>query len=175
MYEIGHIPAVRRSRGRDHMEERNHSKVEKISWLTSEIDGLYHAASVRVGLSDSEMYILYTISVEGGSCPLRDVYKLTGLSRQTVNSAIRKLEAEGAVTLEKYRGRSKLVRFTDSGSAYAERTVGKILQAERNVFGRWEETEIDQYIRMLERFITDFTDETKDIAAGQTQEEDDHE
>ena len=37
--------------------------MEKLNYLLSEIDEVYHDASVRLGVSDSAMRILYTLCV----------------------------------------------------------------------------------------------------------------
>lgn len=41
---------------------------------------------------------------------LSDIYKKSGISKQTVNSAIRSLEADGILYLEQYNGRAKKLR-----------------------------------------------------------------
>ena len=61
--------------------------MEKLNYLLSEIDEVYHDASVRLGVSDSAMRILYTLCIAGDRCPLCDVARLSGSSRQTIHSA----------------------------------------------------------------------------------------
>ena len=67
--------------------------------LTSEIDEAYHNAALKLGLSDSAMVILYTLCSRENPCPLLEIARLTGISRQTIHSAIKKLEAQGILTL----------------------------------------------------------------------------
>ena len=70
-----------------------HSKaMRRYNHLLGEIDGVYHEMSLKLGLSDSAMIVLYTICDSGSSCLLRDICRYSGLSKQTVNSALRKLE-----------------------------------------------------------------------------------
>ena len=68
-------------------------EMRRYNHLVGEIDGVYHEMSLRLGLSDSAMIVLYTLCDSGGPCPLRDICRRSGLSKQTVNSALRKLEA----------------------------------------------------------------------------------
>ena len=72
--------------------------------LTSEIDEAYHNASLKLGLSDSAMMILYALCSRENPCPLLEIAKLTGISRQTIHSAIKKLEAQGILTLQEKAG-----------------------------------------------------------------------
>ena len=71
--------------------------LKRFNHLIGELDAVYHDMSLRLGLSDSESKILYTVCNFGDSCLLADVCRLTGLSKQTVNSAVRKLEREGVL------------------------------------------------------------------------------
>ena len=52
--------------------------------LTSEIDEAYHNAALKLGLSDSAMVILYTLCSRENPCPLLEIARLTGISRQTI-------------------------------------------------------------------------------------------
>ena len=114
------------------------SKVmRRFNHLVGEIDGVYHEMSLKLGLSDSAMIVLYTICDSGSSCPLRDISLRSGLSKQTVNSALRKLEAEGVVYLEPVSARSKSVCLTEAGQALAAKTAGRIIRIENDIFDSW--------------------------------------
>lgn len=71
------------------------SVIRRFNHLLGELDAVYHDLSFRLGMSDSVSKILYTICDAGTSCPLHLICQRTGLSKQTVNSALRKLEREG--------------------------------------------------------------------------------
>ena len=62
------------------------------TYLAGEINALYHEAAVKTGISDSVQNILYVLCERDGQCLQSEISKLTGISRQTINSAIRKLE-----------------------------------------------------------------------------------
>ena len=72
-------------------------KTQQYTYLAGEINALYHEAAVKAGISDSIQNILYVICENGTSCLQSEISKLTGISRQTINSAIRKLEKEDNV------------------------------------------------------------------------------
>ena len=93
--------------------------------LLGELEGTYHDASLLLGMSDSVSQILYTICVGGGGCPLHAICRQCGLSKQTVNSAVRKLEKEGIVYLEAMDGKAKRVCLTAAGEVYAASPPGR--------------------------------------------------
>ena len=127
--------------------------------LQSELESLYHQASYRLGLSDSAMQILYMIYSEGGRCPLSTICRVTLMSKQTANSALRKLEREGAVYLEGYVGRRKLVCLTDEGMALAGRTAAVLIDIDNRILGGWTEEERAVYFRLMQSYISSFRDE----------------
>lgn len=96
-------------------------RIHRINYLSSEIDSIYHQATLKIGLTDSSSRVLYTICDNGGECQLSDIYKLTGIRKQTVNSAIRGLEKDEVIYLKNNDGRSKKVILTDKGKLYLRR------------------------------------------------------
>ena len=68
--------------------------IKRFNYLNNEIESAYHDAALKLELSDSAMIILYTVCNNGENCPLSDIYHLSGISKQTINSAVRKLEKD---------------------------------------------------------------------------------
>lgn len=137
------------------------NELHRINYLNAEMNALYHQASRRIGLADSEMTILYVLYDQGGSCMLGDIYQQSGISKQTINSALRKLEAEQAIRLEQYTGRSKRVVLTPIGEELSQKTAARVFQAESNAFSSWTEEEIHAHIHNLERYIASFREEVE--------------
>ena len=121
-----------------------------------EMESFYHQASLKLGISDSVSIVLYTLYDAGTDCLLSDIYKKTGISKQTVNSAIRTLESSGIVYLEPYMGRSKKVILTEKGKEYIQKTAAKIYQAEIQAFDTWSDDEISMYIKLMEKYANCF-------------------
>lgn len=126
--------------------------IRRINHLTSEMESLYHQASLKLGISDSVSIVLYTIYLAGGVCLLSDIYKKSGVSKQTVNSAMRALESSGIVRLTRHTGRSKKAELTGAGQSYARQTVARLYAAEVEAFGAWTRQEIETYIGLMEKY-----------------------
>lgn len=120
--------------------------------VVNEINAIYHNAALRMGISNSVQSILYVICENGSSCPQSEIYKQTGIRRQTINSAIRKLEQEGLVRLEPGQGRNTIVRLTGAGETVADRVARPILQIENEIFGAWTSEELRLYQDLTERY-----------------------
>lgn len=143
--------------------------MRRYNQLLGETDAAYHEAAVRFGLSDSAMSILYTVCsyAEGYRCPLSEVRRSTWISKQTINSALRRLEADGIVYLIRTGGRSKDVCLTLQGIQLAQATVAKLIAAENAVFVSWPKEDVEVYLRLNQNYLTAFRAElNKQIEKG---------
>lgn len=127
-------------------------KIRQFNYIISEIDEIYHDTAVRLGVSDSVQRILYVVYEGGGSCRQSEIYKQTGISRQTINSSIRGLEKKGVVYLEQGLGRNTIVCLTERGKTFADRMVRPIMEAENEIFEEWTKEEVDLYLSLTERY-----------------------
>ncbi len=145
------------------MEQINQSEIRRYNRLLSEIDEVYHEVAVRQGFSDSVMLILYTLSDNNGQCRLPELIRLSGLNKQTVNSALRKLEQEELIYLESAGGKAKRVCLTEAGEETVCKTVCRVLDAEKKIYSSWSRDEWELYMQLTERFLCQIREEMKEI------------
>ena len=127
--------------------------------LISEISALYHEASVRLGVSDSAMQILYTVCSSEGDCIISDVCRMTGISKQTVNSSLRNLEKDGILYLEQCGGRKRIIRLTEKGQQFADKTARKLIEVENKIYAKWSTDDKEQYIALTKKYLEMFREE----------------
>ncbi|MBD5477448.1 MAG: winged helix-turn-helix transcriptional regulator [Lachnospiraceae bacterium] len=137
------------------MNIRSSKELRRYNYLINEIDAAYHEISSALGLSDSSMVVLYTICDNNGSCLLRDICRNSGISKQTINSALRKLESEGSIYLESAGMKKKKVCLTEHGKLLADRTAGKIIEMENDIFSSWSKEDLAKYLELTERYLLD--------------------
>ncbi|MDE5933259.1 MAG: MarR family transcriptional regulator [Lachnospiraceae bacterium] len=135
--------------------------MQRCNYLFGETEAVYHEIAWKLGLSDSAMRILYTICDHGENCPLQIICRRSGLSKQTVNSALRKLEAEGILYLEPAGAKNKNVCLTEAGRQLAEQTAMRVLQAENEIFASWPQADMQKYLELTERFLHSLQDKAK--------------
>jgi DNA-binding MarR family transcriptional regulator len=138
------------------MNKQRIDDIHRINYLNSEMDALYHQSSLKLGISDSVSIVLYTIYDMGENCLLSNIYKKSGISKQTINSAIRGLEAEKILYLEQYAGRTKKIVLTEKGKDFVKKTVAKLYEAEMNALDTWSLKEINTYISLMEKYADCF-------------------
>ncbi len=140
--------------------------MKRFNHLLGEIEAVYHEMALKFGQSDSVMNILYTICDYGESCPLQEICRRSGISKQTINSGLRKLETEGIVYLEQAGARGKNVCLTEKGKALAEDTAIRVIEAENGILASWSKEDVEKYLELTECFLVAIKEKAKEIDRG---------
>lgn len=109
---------------------------------------LYHDVATKMGLSDSALDILYCLDDLGDGCLQRDVCAASGLTKQTINSSVHKLERSGIVELRIDQGRGTHLHLTESGRALVEERIRPVVEAERAAFAAMEPGACEELLRL---------------------------
>lgn len=141
---------------------------QRLNEIHNELSGLYHDISTKLGLSDSESMIMYMLYDIHEHLTQSDIAKATGYSKQTINSAIRKLEKEEIITLNKINEKSKNIVRTDKGKVMVEQKMKPLIEMEERVLSSWTEQERQKYLELTEKFKVQFEREVK--AYGERQQ-----
>lgn len=132
------------------------SRVQKINCLSNDLDRLYHKAARKLGVSDSIMCVMYIIYMHGDGCLLHNICEESGISKQTINSAIRQLEKKQILYLIHDKGNTKRVYMTDEGKSFLLKTAGVLFKTECNAFADWTEEETKVYFKLMKKYINSF-------------------
>ncbi|MDD2959140.1 MAG: winged helix-turn-helix transcriptional regulator [Lachnospiraceae bacterium] len=141
MYEIGQGD-----------EAMHYLEAEQYTHLAGEINSLYHEAAVKMGISDSVQNILYIICEKEGQCLQSEISRMTGISRQTINSAIRKLEKEGIVYLKQGNGRNTIICLSEKGRNFALEKIYPLYEIENKIWNDWTSDERQQYLTLTKKY-----------------------
>ena len=106
-------------------------QLSEYNHVYKENTAIYRDLSIRLGLNESTFWILYTLRIEEPPVTQSDMCAILAYPKQTVNSALKKLEQEGLLTLFGERGRGgKPIRLTEAGIKLAEQTVDLVIEGE---------------------------------------------
>ena len=123
--------------------------IQEFNQIDGRISSLYHAAALKMGLSDSEFRILYTLAVNAPGYLQSALREATGMGRSTVNSALKKLEREGILTLSPGSGRHTCVSLTAQGHRLADRTVCRLIRLENRIYAGWTSVSSCIHVKLL--------------------------
>lgn len=101
--------------------------MEAINSIFKSIDNLYYECARNSGMSEAAFYIMMAVHTEDAECTQADICEKWAMSRQTVNSALKKLEKDGYLTLVPAEsGKKKVIHLTEKGLAYATEHIDPI-------------------------------------------------
>lgn len=144
---------------------------KKMNLIMSEIDGVYHQLNVILGLSDGKSSVLYALN-QKADCSQHDVVRLTGLSKQTVNSAVKKMIANGL--LEPLSGvRNEKLHLTEYGKKVMREKTEVIVQIDNNVYSQWTKQEQQLFVRMNKEFLVRLKEQVKCFQENDDEKEND--
>ena len=128
-------------------------KMSEFNAINGNIEAVYHMAAKKLGLSDTELNVMYILCDVGEGCPQSALYKKSGMGKSTVNSAVKKMEREGIIELKSGGGRDTFVYFTDKGRNKASETVEKLIEIENEVYDVWSVEEKKQFMELNSQFM----------------------
>ncbi|MCD8016022.1 MAG: MarR family transcriptional regulator, partial [Lachnospiraceae bacterium] len=77
----------------------NRTYITEYNQISRECDRIYHLAALRLGISDCAFWLFYVLSDADRLYTQSEICDSSFMSRQTVNSALKKLEKDGYLTL----------------------------------------------------------------------------
>lgn len=145
------------------MKEDQENEVREFTRVGKEIDDLYHDISLRIGVSDSAFTIFYAICVHGDGCLQKDICKEAYVSKQTINSSIRRLEADGWIYLRKGSGRDKQICLTGKGKTFVDEKIRPVIEAEDGAFLALQKEERAELIRLAQKYVDNFRERERQL------------
>lgn len=129
------------------------SAFQEFNQINGRIENVYHEAAVKMGLPDSEFWILYTLRVHEDSCLQTVLCRETGMTKSTVNSALKKMEKEELLLMCPGGGRNTRIRLTEQGISLAERTVDRLIEMENCIYTGWTGEEQELLMKLNREFL----------------------
>ena len=141
------------------MEQSTHQMAINYTRMSKEMDDLYHELALRAKLSDSALDILYALCALGDGCLQRDICALSFTSKQTINSAIRKMEREGLLYLMPGRGRDLHICLTCAGRSLAQEHVQPVLDMECRALEALTPEDREVLLRLTRTYVSRFREQ----------------
>ena len=108
---------------------------------------IYRQMAKQMNLTDMAMWALYTLRVEPGEMTQSRMCEFLHEPKQTINSALKKMEADGLIT----NRRTKTIHLTAAGEALARETADRVAETEQQALAQFSEEETDQLFSLLRR------------------------
>lgn len=135
------------------MSKHLSTKMLEFNEIMKETDDLYRNLAKKFKMSDCMLWILYILREDDRAVTQSDICNMMCLPKQTVNSSLKKMEAEGYIELLNINDkRSKQVCLTEKGIDLANNTVDIVISKENNALSKMDEKEQELLMNLLGKF-----------------------
>ncbi|MDE7267691.1 MAG: MarR family transcriptional regulator [Lachnospiraceae bacterium] len=138
-------------------------KQNEFNRLNKAISELYHDISVQIGISDSIFDIFYAIIALGDGCCQRDICNYAFTGKQTIHSAIHKLEKEEFLCLKSGKGRERHIFLTAKGKHFIEEKIAPVIVMENKTCSRMNAEELDTLLLLTEKYFDCLRAQAKEL------------
>ncbi len=136
-------------------------ELDEFNHIFQEFDDIFHDIALHLGLSDSAFTILYDIFWLGDGCLQRDICQTSHISKQTVNSSIRKLKQEGYLYLEPGKGRDMHIHLTPAGTKMMTEKILPVITMENHAFAGMPAVERVKLLELSRKYMNIFRQEVQ--------------
>lgn len=136
------------------MEKTNVSRgLYEFNNIFKESDNIYRKAAKYFGMSECAFWILYCLRTEYTETTQNEICGSLFMPKQTINSALKKLEAEGYIELSRCDGnrRTKNISLTAEGMKLCEGTVDGLIEVENYTLSHMPETERETLLKLFRK------------------------
>jgi len=135
------------------MSKHLSKKMLELNEIMKETDDLYRNLAKKFKMSDCMIWILYILREDDRSVTQSDICNMMCIPKQTVNSSLKKMEAEGYIELLSINDkRSKQVCLTEKGVDLANNTVDIIISKENNALSKMDKEEQALFINLFKKY-----------------------
>lgn len=136
---------------------------QEFNQLAKKLDNVYYKLAKSSGLSDAAFWIIYTIRNEEETYKQKDICTLYSYSKQTINSALKKLEEHNIIKLVSVpdNKKDKKITLTEYGEKIAKELVEPVAKIEKISLSKLAEK--NKLIELLKKYVEEMERETEEF------------
>ena len=139
-------------------------QLSKYNTIYLENNNIYRALTKSLGLSEGGFWILYALRTDFIPPFQSEICSSMHHPKQTVNSSLKKLEADGYITLLHDKDhRSKQICLKQKVICLCEKKVDRFISLEQDAFASLAEEEQEQFLLLFDKYTNILKEYTKRI------------
>lgn len=147
------------------MDNNISEQMTEFNKIYKTIDETYHNYAKSCNLSNTSLWILYSVWENNKAYTQKELCEVWSYSRQTVNSSLKSLEGQGYIQLlhELDNKKNKQIILTKRGKELAEKIVLPLMEAEKNSFASLSNEERCVFLKLMKKHSELFGKEVNKI------------
>lgn len=116
-------------------------------------------------MSETAFWILYCVRERKEPYTQKELCDLWSYSRQTINSALKNMQAQGLIQLVLAQGnrKNKQIVLSLQGEELVKQVVDPLLQAEKRVFSKMGMDNVERYLQLEHQYLQALREEIAGI------------
>ena len=145
------------------MENMTSDPLALFNQLYKEMDEIYHQYAKRQRISDTALWLLYSLYEDGAGYTQRELCSAWHYPPQTINSALKNLVNQGYIQLKPVEGnqKNKRIALTEAGNEMMQEIISPLIRAEKRTFQRLEKSERDALLSLTHKYVSLLKSEVK--------------
>lgn len=132
--------------------------------IIKENDELYRHLAKSFRMPECTFWILYSLRTTAAPLTQSELCRMLYEPKQTIHSALKKLETEGCLLLAQGSDRrSKTITLTEKGKALAGSTVDLVISAEKQALFSLEKSERRLFLHLFHKYTDALKEQIKEL------------
>lgn len=132
--------------------------------IIKENDDIYRHLAKSFGMPECTFWILYSLRANPDPLTQSELCRLLYEPKQTIHSALKKLENEGYLVLTQGGDRrSKVITLTAKGEALASGTIDAVISAEEQALFSLNESEQNLFLHLFHKYTDALKKQIKEL------------
>lgn len=149
--------------------DEHYQLVRRMNRAENKIDGVYYYLARYLGVNENTLALLYALD-DGVPHSQKEVSEEWMIPRTTINSIVKKMAAEGYITLHTQpHNKEKTLLLTEKGSTRAGELLGDIYAAEERAIEATLQKYPPEFVEALEYFADRLQESFHAATAGKDQ------
>lgn len=134
--------------------QKLHQMLLRYNSIYKDTDQVYHQFARAFGLSDCAFWILYLLQESDRTYTQAEICDTLSFARQTVNSALKNMQAQGMIRLvpDSRNKKNKHLCLTAQGEQFVEETVDRVIDAELSTLEQFSPEEREMFLVLNQKY-----------------------
>ena len=144
-------------------DDENGLLIQDFNQLLKRMDNVYDKLAKSSGISDTAFWIIYTVKNEKETYKQKDLCDMWSYSKQTINSALKRLEEQNIIKLESVleNKKDKKIVLTKTGEKIAKELIEPVNEIEKKSLGKIKEKR--EFLNLFKKYIETIEEETENF------------
>lgn len=138
-------------------------QIQEFNELLKKFDDIYHKLAKKSGLSDTAFWIIYTIKNDNKTYKQKDLCDIWSYSKQTINSALKKLEEQNIIKLMPATDnkKDKKIVLTQYGEEISKKYIEPMNEIEEKSLSNIDKNSREQLLKVFREYTEELSKETE--------------